>query len=212
MSSRGVIRSLLRVLGLFLIFAAAASAETLTLSQTFSGNVTKTGANPLIHIPLTFSQFDGSLGTLTAASLAVDLSGGATLDSSTCFAPDKSYCFAQGSFNASAPGNSASQNYNLSSNNPTAVFSFLLKNPSSLALTGLTGNGTVTVGNFDLGITLAQGLFPNAATGNVNGTVTLTYTYDQNPGTAPEVPEPASITLLISGAAVALRRLRKVAD
>jgi len=194
------------------VAVADIQTQTQNLSQSFTGNVTATGNNPLIHIPLVFNKFDGSLGTLNTATLVINLSGGATMDSSTCFAPDPSFCFAQGSFNASAPGKSATQLYNLSSNNKTASFSFSFSNPQSLALAGLIGSGTVTVGNFDLGILLSQGLFPDAATGNVHGTVDLVYDYSTEPGIAPSVPEPASVSLLLSGlgAIGALRqKLRK---
>jgi hypothetical protein len=187
---------------------ADTQTQTQTLSSSFAGNVTSTGNNPLIHVPLVFNQFNGSLGTLNTATLMFNLTGGAFIDSSTCFAPDASFCFAKGSFNASAPGNSASQAFDLDSNNKTSTFSFTFSNPQSLALAGLTGAGTVTVGNFDLGINLAQALFPDAATGNVRGTVDLVYDYTTEPGIAPNVPEPASITLLLSGlgAVGALRR------
>lgn len=188
-----------------LLLTAAASAETITLSQTFTGYASKTGDNSLIHIPLVFNQFNGTLGTLNSATLSFDLSGRASLDSSTCFAPDPSYCFAIGNFSATAPGNAATQNFDLEPNSPTANFSFLLNSPHSLGLAGLTGLGTVTVGAFDLDIILTSGLFPNAATGSVDGTVTLTYDYTTNPPDS-RVPEPASLTLMLTGAAAVIRR------
>lgn len=169
----------------FAVCACAAAhansiVQTVTLTPSGSNdNVTNADVLTVFSDPVSFNQFNSSLGTLTSATLSWTGSGSLTVGGNL-----------QGEAILSFLTSSDPQTWNIFGGATTVDFSISSGGNQSLSLTGLTGSGTVDEGAFLETFQNQGGLYPDSyATGTTTGTFVLTYDYTV---AAPPPPPPAA--------------------
>lgn len=191
MSLRNVVlRNLTAVLScsaaLFLAGAANAAlvVQSVPINQSISSGGTNGAELQFFSVDTTFNQFDVALGVLNSATLSWNVTGHILVTSNMEGQAKLSFRSASVTKNADSDGS------------PPNDVDFVFNSSEALALAGLTGIGTVDLGDFVGSVREVAGFFPWSATLSALGSVSLTYDYtpDRDPP-PPGVPEPATLAL-----------------
>jgi hypothetical protein len=196
-------------------FAACACAaaraddvvQTVTLTPSGSdNNVTNSDVLTVFSDAVDFNKFNSALGTLDSATLSWTGSGSLTVSGNM-----------EGQAIMSFQSSSDTETWNIFGGSTTVDFG-ISNAGESLALTGLTGSGTVDEGSFAETFQEQEGYFiPTVtyATGPTTGTFVLTYDYtppsDAPPPPPPTVPELPSFAYLFTALLLVTPGLRRLA-
>ncbi len=183
--------------------------ETLSTSNyTTSGvSVSEAGTTTFINETPTFDKFDASLGTLTSATLAYDITGDINLFGGS-YAPAP-HGFAVGNIAFSYNGHSQVKNFDINSFGSVTMTG--PDNIINLDLLDVTGVGTFDLGSFLAIYTMDQGMFLSGVLDTSTADIDFTLIYQYTQSDTSSVPEPGSLvifSLALAGLGFSLRKAK----